>query len=157
MNRVSFWLIWTVGLVPLFFAMVMYFFGVMIPQDRKHGGQLLTGQHIDHWQLEAPVTDRERRWQLLLTSPEQCQANCEQVWQVLANLHTALGKDRDRVQLSRVGEEENDLHSAKLSELGEGVWIVDPLGNLVIRYSLDEPPKQVLRDLRKLLKVSRIG
>ena len=157
MNRVSFWLIWTVGLVPLLFAMVMYFFGVMIPQDRKHGGQLLTGQHIDHWQLETSDSDKERRWQLLLTSPEQCRANCEQVWQVLGNLHTALGKDRDRVQLSRVGDEENDPHSAKLSELGAGVWIVDPLGNLVIRYSLDEPPKQVLRDLRKLLKVSRIG
>ncbi len=157
MNKTSFWMIWLVGFVPMLVAIVMYFFGVMLPQDKKHGGELLSGQHIDQWELQAGSTEGARRWQLLLTAPEQCHMSCEQIWEVLGNLHTALGKDQERVQLFRVSKTPEDLFTSKLQELGAGVWIVDPHGNLVIKYSLDEPPKQMLKDLRKLLKVSRIG
>ncbi|WP_420599374.1 hypothetical protein [Neptuniibacter sp.] len=157
MNKVSFWLIWSVGLVPLLVAMAMYFFGILLPQDKKHGGELLSGQHIEQWQLQRQHQPSQLGWQLLLTAPDHCRKNCDQLWGVLSNLHTALGKDRDRVQLYRISKQPEDLKSSKLPELGAAVWIVDPLGNVVIRYSLDEPPKQMLRDLRKLLKVSRIG
>ncbi|MGH1460887.1 MAG: hypothetical protein ACRBB6_02510 [Neptuniibacter sp.] len=157
MNRVSFWLIWGVGLVPLLVAMLMYFFGVMIPEGRKHGGELLNGQHIGQWQLQTENVQIDRRWWILLTAPDQCQMDCDQIWKALGNVHIALGKDRDRVQLNRIGNHASDITSSKLPELGAAIWIVDPLGNIVLRYSLQEPPKQMLKDLRKLLKVSRIG
>ena len=38
-----------------------------------------------------------------------------------------------------------------------GSAIVDPLGNLVMRYDTREPPKGLLDDLKKLLKLSHIG
>lgn len=37
------------------------------------------------------------------------------------------------------------------------IYIVDPLGNLMMSYAPDAPPKGLLEDLKKLLKLSHIG
>jgi len=40
---------------------------------------------------------------------------------------------------------------------GQRTYLVDPHGNLMMWYSAEQDPKGMLRDLRKLLKVSQIG
>jgi len=42
------------------------------------------------------------------------------------------------------------------SEAGR-LWVIDPLGNLVLSYSERSPDKALLTDLRKLLRLSHIG
>ena len=42
-------------------------------------------------------------------------------------------------------------------QTGERVYIIDPLGNLMMYYPPDADPSGMLRDLRKLLKYSKIG
>ena len=37
------------------------------------------------------------------------------------------------------------------------VYLIDPLGNLMMRYGADAPPEALLDDLKRLLRVSRIG
>jgi cytochrome oxidase Cu insertion factor (SCO1/SenC/PrrC family) len=37
------------------------------------------------------------------------------------------------------------------------LYIVDPLGNLMMRYALDAEPRGMLKDLERLLRVSSIG
>lgn len=37
------------------------------------------------------------------------------------------------------------------------LWVVDPLGNLMMRYDLGQDPKGLLEDLKKLLSLSQIG
>jgi hypothetical protein len=37
------------------------------------------------------------------------------------------------------------------------LYLVDPLGNLMMSYSPEAPPKALLEDLKKLLKLSHIG
>jgi hypothetical protein len=37
------------------------------------------------------------------------------------------------------------------------LWIVDPLGNLVLRYPAEADGKNILIDLKQLLKISNIG
>ncbi|WP_054773607.1 hypothetical protein [Methylogaea oryzae] len=37
------------------------------------------------------------------------------------------------------------------------VWLIDPHGNLMMRYSLDYDPHGLLRDLQHLLKISISG
>jgi hypothetical protein len=46
--------------------------------------------------------------------------------------------------------------SIPVEEAGR-IYIVDPLGNLMMSYAPDAPPKALLQDLRKLLKLSHIG
>jgi hypothetical protein len=44
-----------------------------------------------------------------------------------------------------------------LTELEEGIYLVDPIGNLVLFYPLTDAGQPVLDDLKKLLKLSQIG
>ncbi len=46
---------------------------------------------------------------------------------------------------------------AALPEGGTGIYLVDPLGNLVLRYPADPDIKGVSKDLVRLLKASGIG
>ena len=39
----------------------------------------------------------------------------------------------------------------------DGVWLLDPNGNLVLRFAPDLDPRNMLKDVKHLLKVSRIG
>ena len=39
----------------------------------------------------------------------------------------------------------------------DGIWLVDPNGNLVLRFAPDLDPRNMLKDVKHLLKVSRIG
>jgi hypothetical protein len=46
--------------------------------------------------------------------------------------------------------------SEPLEEAGR-IFIVDPLGNLMMSYSRAIEPKGLLQDMKKLLKLSHIG
>lgn len=48
------------------------------------------------------------------------------------------------------------LGNTTATEAGR-LWVVDPLGNLVLSYSERSPDKALLTDLRKLLRLSHIG
>ena len=43
------------------------------------------------------------------------------------------------------------------TEPAHSVYVVDPLGNLMMRFDVRENPKGLLSDLKKLLKLSHIG
>lgn len=40
---------------------------------------------------------------------------------------------------------------------GQAIYLVDPLGNLMMVYPADTQPKGIIRDLNRLLRYSRIG
>ena len=42
-------------------------------------------------------------------------------------------------------------------EVEAEVLLVDPLGNLMMRFPLSDDPKGMLEDIKKLLRLSRIG
>lgn len=42
-------------------------------------------------------------------------------------------------------------------ELPGRIYLLDPMGNLLMWYSPDQDPRDILKDLRKLLKISQIG
>jgi len=63
--------------------------------------------------------------------------------------------------VSQVKAAEADMH-AERGEEGtppefNGIYLVDPNGNLMMRFSHDLDPRSMLKDLKHLLKVSRIG
>ena len=119
------------------------------------------------WRVEG----NPRRWWLWVVSND-CEAGCQQTVQHMQALHILLNREMDRV---RRGYTEMDVTTqtraqwmtpfpelslidiADAAPLIEGVYIVDPNGNLVLHYGIDTNPKQVLQDLKKLLKVSHIG
>jgi cytochrome oxidase Cu insertion factor (SCO1/SenC/PrrC family) len=127
------------------------------------------------------------KWTLAYVGEGSCDARCVEALTLIRQTSLALGKDSERVQrvFFVTGEccnqqylttEHAGLISARLDEAadreflalfpGTGatpasragrIYIIDPLGNLMMSYAPESPPKGLLEDLKKLLKLSRIG
>ncbi|MGA2655265.1 MAG: hypothetical protein ABSF18_04735, partial [Gammaproteobacteria bacterium] len=77
----------------------------------------------------------------------KCVDQCELQQAKIASVREATGKDFNRV----------DAVFAITTEIPEGLYIMDPDGNIILKYSQDTPGAYMLDDLRHLLKVSQIG
>jgi cytochrome oxidase Cu insertion factor (SCO1/SenC/PrrC family) len=53
----------------------------------------------------------------------------------------------------------NQIESAEseMESLDDAIYLIDPFGNLMLRFPPDLKPKSMLKDIKHLLKVSRIG
>lgn len=168
-----------ISVVPLAGAMLSYFGDMAVPEGKvNHGRLVLDQQPLQQWQLLTGSGEQwqgQGRWQLLLLVPE-CQQQCQQWQHLLGQIKTSLGRDRDRVQpqlvLQRlplaVSESSSEKMEATLGtqpvltsdfarDLDSGIWLADPLGNMVLHYRLDQSPKELVKDLKRLLKVSKVG
>ena len=54
-------------------------------------------------------------------------------------------------------EAQIDAATSGMAPQQDGIYIIDPLGNLMMRFAPNLPPGSMLKDLKHLLKVSRIG
>lgn len=147
-NRTTFWLIWAVALVPMVAAFVMYFGKIGVPDGRTHHGELVESgtQYSD---IGLPSPGDPPKWQVVLASSAAC-SSCRTFGEGLENFHTALGRERDRVSVSKV-----DV--TKLTVPEPSIWVIDPLGNVVLKFEPEINPTLILQDLKKLLKVSKVG
>lgn len=143
----SLWLVIGVAVLPLFFAMLSYFGGWWQPAGKVNNGVLIISDND-----QIPLQPGEQvvangRWQLIMLSP-QCQSDCQAWMQRLDSIKTALGRDSDRL-------EPRLANAVAGSE--QSILLVDPLGNPVLSYQLEQSPRDILDDLKRLLKVSKIG
>ena len=130
------------------------------------------------------VTDESLhgRWTLVYVGAAACDEVCERTLWEARQVHTRLGRDASRVQRLFVlagadavddpaffAREHADMPLVRADrdwlaafERDGGavpghLYLVDPLGNLMMRYDADAPPEALLDDLKRLLRVSRIG
>lgn len=138
-------------------------------------------------QLDGQAFDRARwsgKWVMLVTGGGACDAACEQRLYAMRQVRATTGKDRDRIErvwlvtdsapLSTVLMREHDgthLLRAQPQELAnwlalpadapapaaDHIWLIDPLGNLMLRWPRDADPNRMKKDIAKLLKASRVG
>lgn len=121
------------------------------------------------------------RWSLVYIGEGACDARCREALTLMRQTRLALGDDMPRVQRVLlatgnccdasylaaehtglvVGRTDSQAGSAMLEAFPDAasgrIYIVDPLGNLMMSYAPAAPPKGLLEDLKKLLKLSRIG
>lgn len=102
----------------------------------------------------------------LWTVAAQCKEACTETLKNLRATHILLNREAKRVRrgITTLSDytppsDQPDLLGIRTTspQPSPGVYIVDPLGNLVFFYALDTNPKLILKDLKKLLKVSQIG
>jgi len=120
------------------------------------------------------------RWTLVSLNAAPCGEDCRQRAIGLRQIRLALGETRFSVErllllngpsdTKALAEELEGMHIAMLADgeaeklldaLGEGeqalnrTYILDPMGNLMMRYAPDTPPKDTLKDMERLLKASK--
>lgn len=124
------------------------------------------------------------RWSYVVIGEAACDAVCAERLYLTRQARTSVNKDMSRVQrllvLSQPPADPAALRAAhpdllvavldagrfarftqQFASSGESpaaaFYLVDPLGNLMMRYAPQVPFKGILKDLRKLLKVSQVG
>jgi cytochrome oxidase Cu insertion factor (SCO1/SenC/PrrC family) len=136
-------------------------------------------RHVDGRPL--PTAELRGKWLLLLPIDGACAAACEQKLQQMQRVHIALNKEQTRVQRVLISSAAAEPALAQLSRAfpdlvvgvvpagaggdawrdvldgsGQAVYIVDPLGNVMMRYADPADMRGVLKDLERLLKYSWI-
>lgn len=110
-------------------------------------------------------------WWIWIVEPNACDQACEHSLTQIRQLHVLLNKDAGRIRRAFLTSADRLPSSTRLLEqypnlvrltgslnrLSRGVYIVDPIGNLVLWYPMTDAGSPVLDDLKRLLKVSQIG
>lgn len=171
---------------PILVAGLMAHFQVGIPQDHSNKSDLVEPTiQVDDWQLTAAPVGYGASWRLLVTSPDDCAEACQQLVHEARQINVAVGREADRVEhmlatgsaLSTSQQQQLEkrfprLQQAELSpsaysnslqplpaawQQGPQLWLVDPLGRVVLHQNASEPGKYLLDDLKRLLKLSKVG
>jgi len=124
------------------------------------------------------------RWVMLHVDAGECAETCQQkLWQ-MRQLRLTAGKERDRIERVFLIIDETPLQTLLLREfegtlflrarsaelrqflalpetpdatLFDHLWLLDPLGNQMLRWPREADPNRMKRDLGRLLKASQIG
>jgi hypothetical protein len=170
-------LVLLVAIGPMILATSMYKLRFWVPDNRSFHGELIgNGQS----RADLGVQADESRWQLLVSAPGKCAAECQHLVYLARQLQIGLGHDASRASHALAAAQPVDpdyaarlnreypqlqrypLDLSRYRNIAPGIeapqlWIVDPHGNLVLRYGADVIGKDLLNDLRQLLKLSNIG
>jgi len=127
------------------------------------------------------------KWSLVYVGNGYCDERCRKALYLTRQTRIALNKDADRVErvfmaignccddtflenehpdlvVAIVGSPQAAALLAEFPTYDDGpvesagrIYVVDPLGNLLLSYSASAPDKALLTDLKKLLRLSHIG
>ena len=132
------------------------------------------------------LSDSERKWHFVYLLPASCDKNCENAIYSIQQVHQALGREKERVNPLFIATEQSDkdLLAQLVEQVGvevlqkqhseveeifgdlqlDAIFIADTWHNLVLYYPNTHDQQQaimdskdMLSDMRKLLKLSHIG
>ena len=136
-----------------------------VPGQPSNYGDLLTPRPVSG--LEA----LRGRWLLVTFDAAACNAYCERKLYLMRQVRRAQGKDMDRVERVWVVADGADprreilpgIEGTRLLNISardfpglalDHIYIVDPFGNVMLRFPRDPDPSKMIRDLQRLLKYS---
>ena len=186
-NRWQALLIFLIPAIAMGAAWFMYFTGVGLPEGRTNKGELilpptlLSKLKLQKGTVPAELNEFEGYWGVLVFGSSSCELQgCQESLYKTRQVHIALGKDSDRLVRLFVAPDVptisadlkaehpglfwfNADQNALIKSLNVKKWpenkfyIVDPLGNIIMQYNPEQAGGDLLKDLRKLMKASKIG
>jgi hypothetical protein len=155
-------------LAPVIATNVAYY---LFPRDKQvNYGELLSTQPPPDARV---VAEFKGRWALVMSAPGACDARCQAALYATRQARTIQGREMDRVvRVWLVPDaapsdptllaQHRDVAVRRGSLAGwpagaDRLYLVDPLGNLVLAWPADPDIKKMAADIGRLLKASRIG
>ena len=130
----------------------------------------------------AKLEDYKGKWIMLKVGPSECAQACQDQLFAMRQLRTMQGKEASRIErvwlitdnepletvLLRVNDGTRMLRAPQDvvqkwlpveqgGQISDHIYLIDPLGNLMMRFPKDPDPSRVKKDLGKVLKASAIG
>ena len=174
-NRAKLVGVFLVAFVPLIGAYALYAYerGTR-PWATTNQGELLTPlrsavalQVVGQSGASAPLNGS---WWILVVTGRACDDECARATRRLRAVHVLLNQDQARVRRGIWLEDAVDADAivrgidpgwehvaGDIDGLAYGIYLIDPLTNLVLHYPFSAAGKPVLQDLKRLLSVSQIG
>lgn len=181
--RIYLLLIALVFIGPLVIATFMYYWGAFNPSGRTNHGVLLEpivniGDQLPDAEI---LAIGDGHWVLLYENSAECGPDCLDALYTIRQSRRMLGREMERVvRVFLHGQSQPDtvflaqehaglvslrdaglksLLSEKLPAAAQrgGYFLLDPLGNLVMYFEPDINPSDMVEDVKRLLKLSRIG
>lgn len=171
-------------LAPFVAAVIAYFYWQ--PQGGMNYGDLIPAhaltdpplRHLD--QRPFRLSALRGKWVLLQLDQADCAAACraklynmrqvrlaqgremervERVWLILdeAPLQTQLMREYDGTRMLRAAGSPVLAEFPPAGGVRDHIYLIDPLGNLMLRFPKDADPRKMHKDLARLLRASRIG
>ena len=160
--------------LPVVLGWIAYLTG-WVPGTTSNYGTLLPPRPLDAQSLEA----LRGKWVLVQLDGAACDARCEKKLYHMRQVRRAQGREMRRVERLWIITDSAALRSELLAAIEgthiardqaqfvaafaaegaatEHIYLVDPLGNLMMRFPRDPDPSRMVKDLQRLLRVSRIG
>lgn len=171
---------------PILIAWLMVKLQIGIPQTHNNHSSLVEPVlTVQDWQLSLEPVGYGAPWRLLVTAPAGCDDACLKLVHEARQIHIATGREANRVEhtlalgqpvseqlLSRLQQDYPRLEQLPLTlklyqeslsahpadwQQGPQLWVIDPLGRVVLHRDASNPGKHLLDDLRRLLKLSKVG
>jgi hypothetical protein len=171
-------------LAPFIAAMIAYYYWQ--PQGGVNYGELIPARplsdpplrHLD--QRAFRLSELRGKWILLQLDQADCAAACqaklydmrqvrlaqgremervERVWLILdeAPLETLLMREYDGTRMLRAAGSPLLAEFPPAGGVRDHIYVIDPHGNLMLRFPKDADPRKMNKDLARLLRASRIG
>lgn len=182
--RSKFLLLIAVFVVPVVAAYLAYF--GWRPAGHANYGDLLKVTPLlrtagaTHDGAPFDLEDLQGKWVMVHVGPASCDAGCARQLYLMRQTRIAQGKEQSRIGRLWVLTDSGAVDPAWLWEHpGLHVWrpadaafveqfpagddraghiyLVDPLGNLMLRFPAQPDAKRMMKDLKLLLKASRVG
>jgi cytochrome oxidase Cu insertion factor (SCO1/SenC/PrrC family) len=182
-SRLSLWLIIALTVAPVAASYLIFY--VWPPERTVNHGELIEPRPLPDLPLAtaggAPfrLSQLKGRWVLVSVDRGRCDAYCELKLVYMRQLRLTQGKNMDRVErLWLVTDEEPPRGAEAVAAEGtrvvradaelvkafpapasraDHIYLVDPLGNLMMRFPRGAEPRLMIKDLARLLKASQVG
>jgi len=173
-GRTKLLLLALVFVAPFVLAWLAWRFEWATGSTSNYGELIMPARPVDG----APLEALRGKWVLVSFDAAPCDAYCERKLYFMRQVRRALGDDEARIarlwlltdatspseKLLAAIEGTQVAPAGALAESfpaagapADHIYVVDPLGNLMMRYPRDPDPSRILKDLQRLLKVARFG
>ncbi len=182
-NKRTLWLVAVVCIAPFIGSFLAYHF--YAPDARVNYGTLLETRPVADAQLKLAdgkpfsFSSLTGKWVFVTVDEARCDAYCDKkLWQI-RQIRKTQGKYPERIErvwlMTGQGQPDKRLldeyagtwmafataeilkQFPREGQVSDHIYLLDPLGNLVLRYPRDANPTRIRKDLERLLKVSRMG
>ena len=126
------------------------------------------------------LTSLQGKWLMMHVGPASCDAGCERQLYLMRQIPITQGKEQSRIERLWVLTDGDEVAPALLLDYpglhlwqptnpafvgqfpaagdpARHIYLIDPLGNLMLRFPADPDPKRMMKDIKLLLKASQIG
>lgn len=181
-KRWKLWLVIGLCIAPIAASYLAYY--VWQPEGHVNYGELLEPRVMPQGMLRAidgtpfQFADVRRDWVLLVADSGRCDERCRTKLTYIRQVRLAQGRETERVERVWLLTDDATPPGALLAEhpglrvvrasgtaalqmlpartsAAEHIYVVDPLGHLMMRYPENPDPRRILKDVSRLLRHSK--